>query len=193
MLLLCRVVIAEGAFQSEALLVPEQCVFDHVHNASRCWSYDEWNATAAAACVNRDLKLRSFAILLPCGVDLFSGVEFVCCPRAANLDDVSQSVAKSVDTEDDDNTDDDDDSDEDSDEDDDDDATTTTTTKATVSIAASASVDDVSKVDTKKAASAAIIDDDDDDDYDEDEENEVDSDEDEESKKGTYIVSKLML
>ncbi|EFX86398.1 hypothetical protein DAPPUDRAFT_313180 [Daphnia pulex] len=78
-----------GAFQSEALLVPEQCVFDHVHNASRCWSYDEWNATAATACSARDLKLRSFAILLPCGVDLFSGVEFVCCPRAATLDDVS--------------------------------------------------------------------------------------------------------
>ncbi len=26
--------------------------------------------------------LRSFAILLPCGVDLFSGVEFVCCPTS---------------------------------------------------------------------------------------------------------------
>lgn len=26
------------------------------------------------------MKLRSFAMLLPCGIDVFSGVEFVCCP-----------------------------------------------------------------------------------------------------------------
>ncbi len=30
----------------------------------------------------REMILRSFAILLPCGVDLFSGVEFVCCPTS---------------------------------------------------------------------------------------------------------------
>ena len=112
---------AEGAFQSEALLVPEQCVFDHVHNASRCWTYDEWNATAAAACSARELKLRSFAILLPCGVDIFSGVEFVCCPKDAPLDDIAP-VAKSLKTAEKEEGDSDDDDDEDdSDEDDDDD------------------------------------------------------------------------
>ena len=26
------------------------------------------------------MRLRSFAMLLPCGIDVFSGVEFVCCP-----------------------------------------------------------------------------------------------------------------
>lgn len=25
--------------------------------------------------------MRSFAMLLPCGISLFSGVEFVCCPK----------------------------------------------------------------------------------------------------------------
>ncbi|KAK2707349.1 hypothetical protein QYM36_015137 [Artemia franciscana] len=86
----------EGAFQSEALLVPEQCVFDHIHNASRCWSYDEWNSTASEACRSRGLRLRSFAILLPCGVDVFSGVEFVCCPKANK--DGNQNTKTNVDS-----------------------------------------------------------------------------------------------
>ncbi|VVC44088.1 Hypothetical protein CINCED_3A001411 [Cinara cedri] len=70
----------EGQFQSDALLVPENCIFDHVHNQSKCWPFDRWNQTAAQACQDRDHNLRSFAMLLPCGISLFSGVEFVCCP-----------------------------------------------------------------------------------------------------------------
>lgn len=71
----------EGPFQSDALLVPENCLFDHIHNQSKCWTFGRWNETAAAACHDRGLQLRSFAMLLPCGISLFSGVEFVCCPR----------------------------------------------------------------------------------------------------------------
>jgi hypothetical protein len=26
------------------------------------------------------MRVKSFAMLLPCGIDVFSGVEFVCCP-----------------------------------------------------------------------------------------------------------------
>lgn len=70
----------EGPFQSDALLVPEHCVFDHIHNQSKCWEYERWNQTAAQSCSERDLTLRSFAMLLPCGISLFAGVEFVCCP-----------------------------------------------------------------------------------------------------------------
>ncbi|XP_046664692.1 amyloid-beta-like protein [Homalodisca vitripennis] len=70
----------EGPFQSDALLVPENCLFDHIHNQTRCWEFDRWNQTAAQSCQDRDLTLRSFAMLLPCGISLFSGVEFVCCP-----------------------------------------------------------------------------------------------------------------
>jgi len=154
----------EGAFQSEALLVPEQCVFDHVHNASRCWSYDQWNLTAASACSGRDLKLRSFAILLPCGVDLFSGVEFVCCPRSLSTDaalssaQASKSQKSSAKDDDLDASDADDDDDiDDDDEDEEEDALTE------------------DKDDKKTNKNNA---DDADDDYDEDEENQVDSDED---------------
>lgn len=28
------------------------------------------------------MAVRSFAVLEPCGLDLFTGVEFVCCPGA---------------------------------------------------------------------------------------------------------------
>ncbi|XP_028034590.1 amyloid-beta-like protein isoform X2 [Bombyx mandarina] len=70
-----------GPFQSDALLVPESCLFDHIHNQSRCWQFARWNATAGRACAQRGLRLRTFAMLLPCGISLFSGVEFVCCPK----------------------------------------------------------------------------------------------------------------
>lgn len=72
---------AEGPFQSDALLVPEGCLFDHIHNASRCWPFVRWNQTGATACQERNMQMRSFAMLLPCGISLFSGVEFVCCPK----------------------------------------------------------------------------------------------------------------
>ena len=39
-----------------------------------------WNTTASNACKGRGMKVKSFAMLLPCGIDVFSGVEFVCCP-----------------------------------------------------------------------------------------------------------------
>lgn len=71
----------EGPFQSDALLVPEGCLFDHIHNASRCWPFIRWNQTGGAACQERGMQMRSFAMLLPCGISVFSGVEFVCCPK----------------------------------------------------------------------------------------------------------------
>lgn len=71
----------EGPFQSDALLVPENCMFDHIHNQSNCWTFSRWNSTAGSACQEKGLQLRSFAMLLPCGISLFSGVEFVCCPK----------------------------------------------------------------------------------------------------------------
>lgn len=71
----------EGPFQSDALLVPAYCLFDHIHNGSICQSSDYWNRTAAASCMEkRNMKLKSFGMLLPCGVGIFAGVEFVCCP-----------------------------------------------------------------------------------------------------------------
>jgi len=69
-----------GAFQSDALLVPEHCLFDHKHG-EECTEYEKWNITGVNACEERDMKLESFAILQPCGISKFDGVEFVCCPK----------------------------------------------------------------------------------------------------------------
>ncbi|OXU27409.1 hypothetical protein TSAR_004799 [Trichomalopsis sarcophagae] len=74
-------VVHEGPFQSDALLVPEGCLFDHLHNQTKCWESYRWNSTAADTCRDRNMNLRSFAMLLPCGISLFAGVEFVCCPK----------------------------------------------------------------------------------------------------------------
>ena len=77
--------VLAGPFQSDALLVPEHCLFDHIHNQTRCWDFDMWNTTASNACKGRGMKVKSFAMLLPCGIDVFSGVEFVCCPMKNSL------------------------------------------------------------------------------------------------------------
>jgi amyloid beta A4 protein len=71
----------EGSFQSDALLVPEHCLFDHIHNNSVCESTAYWNRTASHSCQGKGKILESYAMLLPCGVGIFSGVEFVCCPH----------------------------------------------------------------------------------------------------------------
>jgi len=121
----------EGQFQSDALLVPENCIFDHVHNQSKCWPFDRWNQTASQACQDRDHNLRSFAMLLPCGISLFSGVEFVCCPYKDKIqlkktapvaaDSLLSSDQFDIEEDIDDNDDDEDDDDEANDEEDDDD------------------------------------------------------------------------
>ena len=85
---------AAGPFQSDALLVPEHCLFDHIHNQTKCMNFDDWNRTAGEACGERGMRVKSFAMLLPCGIDVFSGVEFVCCPKKTNADKKgSQSAA----------------------------------------------------------------------------------------------------
>ena len=83
-----------GPFQSDALLVPEHCLFDHIHNQTRCWDFDDWNRTAAAACGERGMRVKSFAMLLPCGIDVFSGVEFVCCPKKSGGGNAKQAAKK---------------------------------------------------------------------------------------------------
>lgn len=69
-----------GEFQSEALLVPEHCEFEHELDEQQCQEVSVWQDTAAKACLDRGLTLDSSAPLSVCGVARFRGVEFVCCP-----------------------------------------------------------------------------------------------------------------
>jgi amyloid beta A4 protein len=77
-------VLTVGPFQSDALLVPAGCVFDHIHRSHVCKKYSEWNVTAVQSCNLQDRTAQSFAVLQPCEgtVSQFDGVEFVCCPKS---------------------------------------------------------------------------------------------------------------
>ncbi|GFN94381.1 beta-amyloid protein [Plakobranchus ocellatus] len=69
-----------GGFQSDALLVPKHCEFDHRHDQSKCEGFSHWNVVAEDECYKKGARLESFSMLLECKLGHFSGVEFVCCP-----------------------------------------------------------------------------------------------------------------
>ncbi|MFH4983789.1 hypothetical protein AB6A40_010498 [Gnathostoma spinigerum] len=115
-----------GEFHSEALQVPHGCRFGHVNDRQSCSDYNHWKDVARKQCQSKmsDKKkmiVRSLAVLEPCGLDLFTGVEFVCCPDNKKSNDAVEKAVGLVDqNKDEDDDDDDDDYDDDySDEDDD--------------------------------------------------------------------------
>jgi amyloid beta A4 protein len=76
-----------GEFVTESLQVPGQCHFAHIIGRNTCNDYKYWNNKAEGECSlkvidGEQMALRSFAILEPCGLDMFRGVEFVCCPKS---------------------------------------------------------------------------------------------------------------
>ncbi|KAL4228699.1 Amyloid-like protein 2 [Mactra antiquata] len=70
-----------GDFESEALLVPQHCIFDHEHDSNRCERPSVWVKSASDECASRDMMLESSGMLVECGTDTFRGVEYVCCPK----------------------------------------------------------------------------------------------------------------
>ncbi|CAG9535538.1 unnamed protein product [Cercopithifilaria johnstoni] len=108
-----------GEFHSEALQVPHGCRFGHINDRQSCNDYAHWKDAAYKQCktkvVNdKRMAVRSFAVLEPCGLDLFTGVEFVCCPGNDKTEESEKRKVEEEETEDDD---DDDDYDDDDDED----------------------------------------------------------------------------
>ncbi|XP_014340410.1 amyloid-like protein 2 isoform X4 [Latimeria chalumnae] len=77
-----------GEFVSDVLLVPEKCKFFHKERMDICESHQHWHTVAKEACYTEGMKLHSYGMLLPCGIDKFHGTEYVCCPQNKNLDDV---------------------------------------------------------------------------------------------------------
>ncbi|XP_039861792.1 amyloid-beta A4 protein-like isoform X2 [Simochromis diagramma] len=72
-----------GEFVSDALLVPDKCKFLHQERMDQCESHLHWHTVAKEYCGDRTMNLHDYGMLLPCGIDRFRGVEFVCCPAWA--------------------------------------------------------------------------------------------------------------
>ncbi|KAL2102813.1 hypothetical protein ACEWY4_001981 [Coilia grayii] len=72
-----------GEFVSDALLVPDMCKFLHQERMDMCESHLHWHTVAKESCGDRTMNLHDYGMLLPCGIDRFRGVEFVCCPNEA--------------------------------------------------------------------------------------------------------------
>ncbi|XP_077472628.1 amyloid beta (A4) precursor protein a isoform X2 [Stigmatopora argus] len=75
-----------GEFVSDALLVPDKCKFLHQERMDQCESHLHWHTVAKESCAERTMNLHDYGMLLPCGIDRFRGVEFVCCPAEAERD-----------------------------------------------------------------------------------------------------------
>uniref|UniRef100_A0A8C8G7J6 Amyloid-beta A4 protein n=1 Tax=Oncorhynchus tshawytscha TaxID=74940 RepID=A0A8C8G7J6_ONCTS len=75
-----------GEFVSDALLVPDKCKFLHQERMDMCESHLHWHTVAKESCGDRTLNLHDYGMLLPCGIDRFRGVEFVCCPSDRETD-----------------------------------------------------------------------------------------------------------
>ncbi|EYB95341.1 hypothetical protein Y032_0161g3379 [Ancylostoma ceylanicum] len=80
----------DGEFKSEALQVPHDCRFSHVNSGESCSDYQHWRDEATKQCSaktfnGKSMTVRSFAVLEPCSLDLFTGVEFVCCPTVDKI------------------------------------------------------------------------------------------------------------
>uniref|UniRef100_A0A9J7WWN2 Amyloid-beta A4 protein n=1 Tax=Cyprinus carpio carpio TaxID=630221 RepID=A0A9J7WWN2_CYPCA len=75
--------VSVGEFVSDALLVPDKCKFLHQERMDMCESHLHWHTVAKESCGDRSMNLHDYGMLLPCGIDRFRGVEFVCCPAEA--------------------------------------------------------------------------------------------------------------
>lgn len=130
-----------GEFVTESLQVPHRCHFDHIFGKDKCNDFKFWNNKAEEECskkkesttttIGQQMRLRSFALLEPCGLGMFRGVEYVCCPKdleekiekiVVDLETPSEEKKKSLSSDDDDEEDDDEEDEEYSDEDEDEDS-----------------------------------------------------------------------
>ncbi|XP_067897352.1 amyloid-beta precursor protein-like isoform X2 [Heterodontus francisci] len=80
-----------GEFVSDALLVPDKCKFLHREKMDTCESHLYWHTVAKETCGDKIMNLHDYGMLLPCGIDEFRGVEFVCCPIPEENDKIDDS------------------------------------------------------------------------------------------------------
>ncbi|XP_006896097.1 PREDICTED: amyloid beta A4 protein isoform X8 [Elephantulus edwardii] len=87
-----------GEFVSDALLVPDKCKFLHQERMDVCETHLHWHTVAKETCSEKSTNLHDYGMLLPCGIDKFRGVEFVCCPLADESDNVDSADAEEDDS-----------------------------------------------------------------------------------------------
>ncbi|KAM9201017.1 amyloid-beta precursor protein isoform 3-T3 [Dugong dugon] len=87
-----------GEFVSDALLVPDKCKFLHQERMDVCETHLHWHTVAKETCSEKSTNLHDYGMLLPCGIDKFRGVEFVCCPLADESDSVDSADAEDDDS-----------------------------------------------------------------------------------------------
>ncbi|XP_027439555.1 amyloid-beta precursor protein isoform X5 [Zalophus californianus] len=87
-----------GEFVSDALLVPDKCKFLHQERMDVCETHLHWHTVAKETCSEKTTNLHGYGMLLPCGIDKFRGVEFVCCPLAEESDNVDSADAEEDDS-----------------------------------------------------------------------------------------------
>ncbi|XP_075450056.1 amyloid-beta precursor protein isoform X7 [Ascaphus truei] len=83
-----------GEFVSDALLVPDKCKFLHQERMDICETHLHWHTVAKESCSEKSMNLHDYGMLLPCGIDKFRGVEFVCCPAADESDSFDSADAE---------------------------------------------------------------------------------------------------
>ncbi|XP_044297863.1 amyloid-beta precursor protein isoform X3 [Varanus komodoensis] len=87
-----------GEFVSDALLVPDKCKFLHQERMDICETHLHWHTVAKESCSEKGMNLYDYGMLLPCGIDKFRGVEFVCCPVADESDNTDSAEAEEDDS-----------------------------------------------------------------------------------------------
>ncbi|XP_004413409.1 PREDICTED: amyloid beta A4 protein isoform X9 [Odobenus rosmarus divergens] len=87
-----------GEFVSDALLVPDKCKFLHQERMDVCETHLHWHTVAKETCSEKSTNLHGYGMLLPCGIDKFRGVEFVCCPLAEESDNIDSADAEEDDS-----------------------------------------------------------------------------------------------
>ncbi|XP_060496312.1 amyloid-beta precursor protein isoform X5 [Panthera onca] len=87
-----------GEFVSDALLVPDKCKFLHQERMDVCETHLHWHTVAKETCSEKSTSLHDYGMLLPCGIDKFRGVEFVCCPLTEESDNIDSADAEEDDS-----------------------------------------------------------------------------------------------
>ncbi|XP_041590718.1 amyloid-beta precursor protein isoform X4 [Vulpes lagopus] len=87
-----------GEFVSDALLVPDKCKFLHQERMDVCETHLHWHTVAKETCSEKSTNLHNYGMLLPCEIDKFRGVEFVCCPLAEESDNIDSADAEEDDS-----------------------------------------------------------------------------------------------